>query len=111
MLIPFILDQLHPLDPILSWTFSNFLALILGRPFLLPQRANYEKGEFSQLQKRMRQTDEHATAQTPILLPAIHIALTGSVYAVVAVAVERYIIICNPYNWTNQGQIQRFRDI
>ena len=49
-------------------------------------------------------TDEHI-AQTPILLPAIHIALTGSVYAVVAVAVERYIIICNPYNWTNQGQI------
>ena len=46
--------------------------------------------------------------QTPILLPAIHIALTGSVYAVVAVAVERYIIICNPYNWTNQGQILRF---
>ena len=41
---------------------------------------------------------------TPILLPAIHIALTGSVYAVVAVAVERYIIICNPYNWTNQGR-------
>ena len=52
-------------------------------------------------------TDEHF-AQTPILLPAIHIALTGSVYAVVAVAVERYIIICNPYNWTNQGQIIRF---
>ncbi len=35
---------------------------------------------------------------TPILLPLIHIVLTGSVYSVVAVAVERYWIICDPFN-------------
>ncbi len=31
---------------------------------------------------------------TPVLLPLVHIVLTGSVYTVVAVAVERYWIIC-----------------
>jgi hypothetical protein len=41
---------------------------------------------------------------TPALLPLIHIALTGSVYAVVAVAAERYFIICNPFNSSNQGR-------
>ncbi len=34
---------------------------------------------------------------TPALLPLIHIVLTGSVYSVVAVAVERYWIICDPF--------------
>ena len=29
--------------------FSNFFTFILGSPFLLPQRANNGKGEFSQL--------------------------------------------------------------
>ncbi len=33
---------------------------------------------------------------TPALLPLVHIVLTGSVYSVVAVAVERYWIICDP---------------
>ena len=51
----FKLDQLQPFKPILSWTFSNFFPFILGSPFLLPQRANIEKGEFFQLQIWMRQ--------------------------------------------------------
>lgn len=33
---------------------------------------------------------------TPFLLPFIHIVLTGSVYSVVSVALERYLIICRP---------------
>ena len=35
--------------------FFQLLTFILGSPFLLPQRANYEKGEFFQLQIWMRQ--------------------------------------------------------
>ncbi|TRY61270.1 hypothetical protein TCAL_02155 [Tigriopus californicus] len=45
---------------------------------------------------------------TPLLLPLIHIVLTGSVYSVVAVAVERYFIICNPFNIVNQGRGFRY---
>lgn len=45
---------------------------------------------------------------TPMLLPAIHIVLTGSVYSVVAVAVERYMIICNPFNCNVHGQGGRY---
>ena len=48
--------------------------------------------------------DELIPYLTPVLLPLIHIALTGSVYAVVAVAVERYFIICNPFNSSSQGK-------
>ena len=51
----FKLDQLQPVKPILFPKFYNFFTLILGDQFLLPQRANTEKGEFSQLQKWMRQ--------------------------------------------------------
>ena len=51
----FKLDHLQPFKPILFWKISNFFTFILGSPFLLPQRANYEKGEFSQLKKWMRQ--------------------------------------------------------
>ena len=47
----FKLDHLQPVEPILFWKFSNFSTFILGSQFLLPQRANYEKGEFSQLPK------------------------------------------------------------
>ena len=38
---------------------------------------------------------------TPIVLPITQIAMTGSVYSVVAVAVERYFNICKPFraNW------------
>ena len=49
----FKLDHLQPVEPILIWKFSNFFTFILGAQFLLPQKANNEKGEFSQLQKRM----------------------------------------------------------
>jgi hypothetical protein len=34
---------------------------------------------------------------TPFTLPVIHITLTGSVYTVVAVAVERFITVCFPF--------------
>ena len=51
----FKLDQLQPVKPILFPKFSNFFTFILGGQFLLPQRANTEKREFSQLQKWMRQ--------------------------------------------------------
>jgi hypothetical protein len=34
---------------------------------------------------------------TPVTLPLIHIALTGSVYSVVAVALERFITVCYPF--------------
>ena len=38
---------------------------------------------------------------TPIVLPITQIAMTGSVYSVVAVALERYFNICKPFraNW------------
>ena len=51
----FKLDHLHPVEPILFSKFYNFFTFILGGQFLLPQRANTEKGEFSQLQKWTRQ--------------------------------------------------------
>ena len=41
--------------PILLWTFSNFFTFMLGSPFLLPQRANYGRGEFFQLPIWIRQ--------------------------------------------------------
>ena len=43
-----------PLSQFCSGNFSNFFTFILGSPFLLPQRANNGKGEFSQLQIWMR---------------------------------------------------------
>ena len=45
----FKLDHLQPFKPILFPKFFNFFTFILGSPFLLPQRANCEKGEFFQL--------------------------------------------------------------
>ena len=51
----FKLDHLQPVKPILFFNFSNFCTFILGGHFFLPQKANNEKGEFSQLQKRMVQ--------------------------------------------------------
>ena len=51
----FKLDHLHPVKPILFSKFYNFFTFILGGQFLLPQRANNEKREFSQLQKWTRQ--------------------------------------------------------
>ena len=51
----FKLDHLHPFRPILLKQISNFFTFILGSQFLLPQRANNGKREFSQPQKRMRQ--------------------------------------------------------
>ena len=43
------MDHLHPFKPLLFPKFSNFFAFMLGGQFLLPQRANTEKREFSQL--------------------------------------------------------------
>ena len=51
----FKLKQLHPFGPLLFPKFSNFLTFILGVQFLLPQRANNEKGECNQLQNWTRQ--------------------------------------------------------
>ena len=51
----FILDHLHHFKPISFWNFSNFSNFILGSQFLLPQRANNGKREFSQLQNWTRQ--------------------------------------------------------
>ena len=50
----FKLDHLHPVKPILFSKFYNFFTFILGGQFLLPQRANNEKGKFSQLKKWTR---------------------------------------------------------
>ena len=41
----FKLDNLQPFKPILLLKFSSSFTFILGSPFLLPQRANYEKRE------------------------------------------------------------------
>merc|ERR1719219_775672 len=41
---------------------------------------------------------------TPYILPLTHIALTGSVYSVVAVALERYYNICKPFK-RNLGSV------
>ena len=35
---------------------------------------------------------------TPYILPLTQISLTGSVYSVIAVAVERYFNICKPFS-------------
>ena len=51
----FKLDRLQPIEPTLSLWFSNFSTFILGGQFLLPQRANNGKREFTQLQNWMRQ--------------------------------------------------------
>ena len=51
----FKLDHLQPIKPLLCPEISNFFTFILGGQFLLPQRANNGKREFSQLQKWMRQ--------------------------------------------------------
>ena len=50
MALAFQLDHLQPFEPIWLSRFSNFFTFILGSQFLLPQKANYEKREFSQLQ-------------------------------------------------------------
>ena len=51
----FKLDHLQPIKPLLFQYFFTFSTFILGDHFLLPQKANYGKREFSQPQKRMRQ--------------------------------------------------------
>ncbi len=33
----------------------------------------------------------------PYLLPIIHVALVGSIYSTVALALERYITVCHPF--------------
>ena len=48
-------DHLQPIKPLLFQYFCNIFTFILGSHFLLPQRANNEKREFSQLQNWMRQ--------------------------------------------------------
>ena len=51
----FKLDHLQPIKPLLFPNFYNSFTFILGGQFLLPQRANNGKGEFSRLQNWMRQ--------------------------------------------------------
>ena len=51
----FNLDHLQPIQPILFSNFSIFINFILGGQFLLPERANNVKWEFTQPQKWMRQ--------------------------------------------------------
>ena len=51
----FKLDHLQPIDPLLFRDVFNLFIFILGSPILLPQKANYQKREFSQLQNWMRQ--------------------------------------------------------
>ena len=51
----FKLDHLQPIKPLLFQYFFTFSTFILGDHFLLPQKANYQKWEFFQLQNRMRQ--------------------------------------------------------
>ena len=51
----FKLDHLQPVKPILFPKFYNFFTFKLGGQFLLPQRANNGKREFTQLQKWMMQ--------------------------------------------------------
>ena len=45
--------------------------------------------------------------KTPIVLPITQIAMTGSVYSVVAVALERYFNICKPFraNWVKDHSV------
>ena len=50
----FKLDHLQPIKTNLFKNFSNFSTFILGGQFLLPQRANNWKREFTQLQNWMR---------------------------------------------------------
>ena len=45
-----------PLSPFCSESFPNFFTFMLGSPFLLPQRANYGRGEFFQLPIWIRQS-------------------------------------------------------
>ena len=51
----FKLDHLQPFEAVKSHKIFNFFSFILGGQFLLPQSANNGKGEFIQLQNRMRQ--------------------------------------------------------
>ena len=53
----FKLDPLQPIELILSQKIFNLFTFILGGQFLLPQRANYGKREFFQVQNWMRQRD------------------------------------------------------
>ena len=55
MLGAFKLDHLQSIEPILCQKIFIFFTFILGGQFLLPQRANYGKREFFQLQNWMRQ--------------------------------------------------------
>ena len=51
----FKLDHLQPVQLILFKKIFTFFTFILGSQFLLPQRANNGKREFSQLQNWVRQ--------------------------------------------------------
>jgi len=44
---------------------------------------------------------------TPVLLPLLHVAMTGSVYSVMAVACERYLIVCKPFSFSLKVRLAR----
>ena len=78
----FKLDHLHPFKPLLFRKFSIFFTFILGGPFLLPQRTNNGKREFSQPQKWMRQkvfsawgiqTEPFTSHSTPFVPEILHL--------------------------------------
>ena len=48
---------------------------------------------------------------TPYVVPIIHISLTGSVYSVVSVALERFITVCFPFTQCQVWQIFRRKRI
>ena len=60
MPVSFKLDHLQPIQLILFRNISIFFTFILGSHFLLPQRANNVKGDFTQFQIWIRQVDFNA---------------------------------------------------
>ena len=50
---PFNLGHLHSFKMLLSWKFSSFITIIQGGQFLLPQKANNGKREFTKLCMRL----------------------------------------------------------
>ena len=91
----FKLNHLQPFKPILFPNFSNILTFILGSPILLPQRANNEKRQFSQLQKRMSLI--HFCVWKNSLFPLL--ALWGNKNWPPSMKVQKMQIFLNKMGW------------